>query len=192
MPRSICRSTVECTAGISWRLGQELSSELSWLIRMQWPPLWKEFPGEVSVVERKKKRCWRKIWRETWRCVSTTASAGIENLTWIPYLVVNKGKKSRSVGGPLSISVRIANDALQDTETEMRSQYGRRRRLSIDKWPENKMQEEKKLEEFRSFRTSKRQKKEKQRSDDEKKLKLRIVLFVWQKLKWETKQPSCN
>ena len=40
------------------------------------------------------------------------------------------------------------------------------------------MQEEKKLEEFRSFRTSKRQKKEKQRSDDEKKLKLRIVLFV--------------
>ena len=61
---------------------------------------------------------------------------------------------------------------------KMRSQYGRRRRLSIDKWPENKMQEEKKLEEFRSFRTSKRQKKEKQRSDDEKKLKLRIFLFV--------------
>ena len=28
MPRSICRRTAECTVGISWTLGQELSSEL--------------------------------------------------------------------------------------------------------------------------------------------------------------------
>ena len=35
------------------------------------------------------------------RNVSTTASAGTENLTWIPYLVVNRGWKSRSVGGRL-------------------------------------------------------------------------------------------
>ena len=42
---------------------------------------------------------------------------------------------------------------------------------------ENKRQQERKLEEFRSFRTSKRQKGREQRSDEEN-LKLRIVLCV--------------
>ena len=53
-------------------------------------------------------------------------------------------------------SVRIATDVLQDTELKVHSQCRRRRRWSIDKWPKNKMQEKTKLEEFRSFRTSKR------------------------------------
>ena len=39
---------------------------------------------------------------------------------------------------------------------------------------ENKMQKERKLEEFRSFRTSERRKKEKQRCDKKRKLKLRF------------------
>ena len=38
------------------------------------------------------------------------------------------------------------------------------------------MQKERKLEEFRNIRTSKRRKEEKQRSDEKKKLKLKIVL----------------
>ena len=42
---------------------------------------------------------------------------------------------------------------------------------------ENKRQQERKLEEFRSFRTSKRRKRGEQR-DDEEKSKLRIVLCV--------------
>ena len=41
-------------------------------------------------MEGKKQRCCGKIWRETWCCVFTTASAGTDNLTLIPYLVVNK------------------------------------------------------------------------------------------------------
>ena len=40
------------------------------------------------------------------------------------------------------------------------------------------MQEEKKLEQFRSFRTSKQRQKEKQRSDEKENLKLRINLCV--------------
>ena len=48
----------------------------------------------------------------------------------------------------------------------------------MDKCSENKMQKERKLEEFRSFRTSKRRKNKKQKSDERKKLKLRIVLCV--------------
>ena len=43
---------------------------------------------------------------------------------------------------------------------------------------ENKRQQERKLEEFRSFRTSKRQKKRRKQRSDEEKLKLRIVLCV--------------
>ena len=35
----------------------------------------------------------------------------------------------------------------------------------MTEWPKNKMQKETKLEEFRSFRTSKRREKKKQRSD---------------------------
>ena len=43
---------------------------------------------------------------------------------------------------------------------------------------ENKRQQERKLEEFRSFRTSKRRKKRREQRNDEEKLKLRIVLCV--------------
>ena len=53
-----------------------------------------------------------------------------------------------------SNSVSIANDVLQC------SQCRRRRSWSIDKWPKNKRRKERKLEEFRSYRTSKRRKKE--------------------------------
>ena len=45
------------------------------------------------------------------------------------------------------------------------------RRWSIDKWPEDKMQKQTKLEKFRSFRISKRRKKTKQRSDKRKEVK---------------------
>ena len=49
----------------------------------------------------------------------------------------------------------------------------------MTEWPKNKMQKETKLEEFRSFRTSKRRKKKGNRElTKEKKLKLRIVLYV--------------
>ena len=54
-----------------------------------------------------------------------------------------------------SNSVRIANDVMQE------SHYHRRRKWNIDEWPKNEMQKETKLEEFRSFRTSKRRKKKK-------------------------------
>ena len=53
----------------------------------------------------------------------------------------------------------------------MQSQYRRRRRWSIDKWPKNKLQKETKLEESRSFSTSKRRKKKKQRSDEREEVK---------------------
>ena len=54
---------------------------------------------------------------------------------------------------------------------KVQSQYRRRRRWSIDKWPKNKMQKETKLEEFRSFRTSKRRKTKRQRSDEREEVK---------------------
>ena len=54
----------------------------------------------------------------------------------------------------------------------MRSQYSRRRRWNIDKWPKNKMQKERKLEEFRSFRTSKRRTKKVQRSNEREDVKI--------------------
>ena len=68
-----------------------------------------------------------------------------------------------------SNSFRIAKDVLQDTETESAESMSQERRWSIDKWPEDKMKKETKLEI--------RQRK-KQRSDEKKKLKLRIVLCV--------------
>ena len=65
----------------------------------------------------------------------------------------------------------------------MRSQCRRRRRWNIDKWPKNKMQKERKLEEFRSFRISKRRKQRvnKERNKEatkQKMLKFRSVLRV--------------
>ena len=48
----------------------------------------------------------------------------------------------------------------------------------MTEWPQNKMQKETKLEEFRSFRTSKRRKKRSNVVMKEKKLKLRTVLYV--------------
>ena len=56
-----------------------------------------------------------------------------------------------------SNSVRIATDVLHDTETESAESMSQEEEMEHDKWPKNKMQKEKKLEEFRSFRTSKRQ-----------------------------------
>ena len=41
----------------------------------------------------------------------------------------------------------------------------------MTEWPKNKMQKEAKLEEFRSFKTSKRRKKKKQRSDEREEVK---------------------
>ena len=63
---------------------------------------------------------------------------------------------------------------LEDCKTQnlrVQSQCRRRRIWSIDKWPEDKMQKETILEEFRSFRTSKRRKKKKQRSDKREEVK---------------------
>ena len=65
-----------------------------------------------------------------------------------------------------SNSVRIATDVLQDTE-KVRSQCRRTRRWNIDKWSKNRMQKERKLEEFRSFRTSKRRTKEETKRSNE-------------------------
>ena len=55
-----------------------------------------------------------------------------------------------------SNSVRIATEVLQDLETESAESMRRRRRWNIDKCLKNKMQKARKLEEFRSSRTSKR------------------------------------
>ena len=60
----------------------------------------------------------------------------------------------------------------------MHGQCRKRRRWNIDKWPENKTQKEKKLEEFRSYRTSKRRKRRNKEVTQEKKLKPRIVLYM--------------
>ena len=56
-----------------------------------------------------------------------------------------------------SNSVRIANKMCCKTQRlKVQSQCRRKRRWSIDKWPENKMRKERKIEEFRSFRNSRR------------------------------------
>ena len=62
----------------------------------------------------------------------------------------------------------------------MRSQCRSRRRWNIDKWPKNKNQKERKLEEFRSFRTSNDEQRKRPRSDEREDVKTQNC-FVWDK-----------
>ena len=71
-----------------------------------------------------------------------------------------------------SNSVRIANNVLQDTETESAESVSQEELMEHWKMVEkSKTQKERKLEEFRSFRTSKRRKEKKQRNDEKEEVK---------------------
>ena len=65
----------------------------------------------------------------------------------------------------------------------VQSQCHRRRKWNIDEWPKNEMQKETNLEEFRSFRTSKRRKKTKKQRSDEEKVKTQNCFMCVKKLK---------
>ena len=75
-----------------------------------------------------------------------------------------------------SNSVRMATDVLQDTETESAESMSQEEEMEQDA-------KRKKLEEFRSLRTSKRRKKKKQRSDEREEIKTQNCFACDKKLK---------